>query len=79
MREDKAELRARVFLLEKERASLELRLNSQDGHQAAQMATIEHLQSQLLEAQQKVLIYFFNWTNRLICFLFCAFSQLRSD
>lgn len=63
MREDKAELRARVFLLEKERASLELRLSSQDGHQAAQMATIEHLQSQLLEAQQirqKVIIFFFN-------------------
>ncbi|XP_049785034.1 colorectal mutant cancer protein isoform X1 [Schistocerca cancellata] len=52
MREDKAELRARVYLLEKERASLELKLSSMDAHHAAQLATIQHLQSQLQETEQ---------------------------
>lgn len=52
MREDKAELRARVYLLEKERASLELKLSSLDAHQAAQLTTIQHLQIQLQETEQ---------------------------
>ncbi|KOX72327.1 Colorectal mutant cancer protein [Melipona quadrifasciata] len=47
MREDKAELRARVFLLEKERATIELKLNARDTQIAAQHAAIEHLQGQL--------------------------------
>lgn len=51
MREDKAELRARVFLLEKERATIELKLNARDTQIAAQHATIQHLQSQLNDAE----------------------------
>ncbi|XP_043480973.1 colorectal mutant cancer protein [Leptopilina heterotoma] len=41
LREDKAELRARIFLLEKERATIEIKLNARD-------AQIQHLQAQLL-------------------------------
>ncbi|XP_017889893.1 colorectal mutant cancer protein isoform X2 [Ceratina calcarata] len=51
MREDKAELRARVFLLEKERATIELKLNARDTQIAAQHAAIEHLQGQLADTE----------------------------
>ncbi|XP_047351396.1 colorectal mutant cancer protein isoform X2 [Vespa velutina] len=51
MREDKAELRARVFLLEKERATIELKLNAQETQIAAQHAAIEHLQGQLNDTE----------------------------
>ncbi|KAG9428298.1 Colorectal mutant cancer protein [Apis mellifera carnica] len=51
MREDKAELRARVFLLEKERATIELKLNARDTQIAAQHAAIEHLQGQLRDTE----------------------------
>jgi len=51
MREDKAELRARVFLLEKERATIELKLNARDTQITAQHATIQHLQGQLNDAE----------------------------
>ncbi|PSN36345.1 Colorectal mutant cancer protein [Blattella germanica] len=54
MREDKAELRARVYLLEKERSALELKLSSQEAHQAAQQATVQHLQSQLQDAERRL-------------------------
>ncbi|XP_044580956.1 colorectal mutant cancer protein [Cotesia glomerata] len=47
MREDKAELRARVFLLEKERSTIELKLNSREAQIAAQNTAIQHLQDQL--------------------------------
>ncbi|XP_046432887.1 colorectal mutant cancer protein isoform X2 [Neodiprion fabricii] len=51
MREDKAELRARVFLLEKERATIELKLGVQDTQIAAQYAAILHLQEQLRDME----------------------------
>ncbi|XP_063231776.1 colorectal mutant cancer protein isoform X2 [Bacillus rossius redtenbacheri] len=51
-REDKAELRARAYLLEKERASLELKLAAQEAQQAAQLAAAQHLRAQLQEAEQ---------------------------
>lgn len=51
MREDKAELRARVFLLEKERATIELKLNARDTQISAQHAAIEHLQGQLNDTE----------------------------
>ncbi|KAJ4451550.1 hypothetical protein ANN_03016, partial [Periplaneta americana] len=54
MREDKAELRARVYLLEKERSALELKLSSQEAHQAAQQATVQHLQAQLQDAERRL-------------------------
>ncbi|KAI4496144.1 hypothetical protein M0802_008011 [Mischocyttarus mexicanus] len=51
MREDKAELRARVFFLEKERATMELKLNAQETQIAAQHAAIENLQGQLNDTE----------------------------
>lgn len=48
LREDKAELRARIFLLEKERATIEMKLNARD-------AQIQHLQAQLLIMGSKVI------------------------
>ena len=51
MREDKAELRARVFLLEKERATIELKLNARDVQITAQNAAIQHLQGQLEDTE----------------------------
>ncbi|XP_024938476.1 colorectal mutant cancer protein isoform X2 [Cephus cinctus] len=51
MREDKAELRARVFLLEKERATIELKLSARDTQIAAQHAAIQHLQGQLSDTE----------------------------
>lgn len=47
MREDKTELRARVYLLERERESLELKLATLQSQQQAYMATVQHLQAQL--------------------------------
>ncbi|XP_044010602.1 colorectal mutant cancer protein isoform X2 [Aphidius gifuensis] len=51
MREDKAELRARVFLLEKERSTIELKLNSRDSQINAQHTAIQHLQGQLNDTE----------------------------
>lgn len=51
MREDKAELRARVFLLEKERATVDLKLNAREAQIAAQHAAIQHLQGQLSDTE----------------------------
>lgn len=51
MREDKAELRARVFLLEKERATIELKLEARDAQVATQHSTIQHLQGQLSDVE----------------------------
>jgi len=63
MREDKAELRARVFLLEKERATIELKLNARDTQIAAQHATIQHLQGQLSDAEAMLAMA----TNKVSC------------
>lgn len=54
MREDKAELRARVYLLERERSALELKLSSQEAQQAAQQATAQHLQAQLQDVERRL-------------------------
>ncbi|XP_034948586.1 LOW QUALITY PROTEIN: colorectal mutant cancer protein [Chelonus insularis] len=51
MREDKAELRARVFLLEKERSNIELKLSARDAQIAAQQTAIQHLQDQLSDTE----------------------------
>jgi len=50
LREDKAELAARLYLLEKERDSLELRLATSDTQRQVQEASIDHLQAQLQDA-----------------------------
>lgn len=49
MREDKAELRARVHLLEKERSSQELRVATQNAHLQALLQSVHHLQAQINE------------------------------
>ena len=54
VREDKAELRARVYLLERERSALELKLSSQEAQQAAQQATVQHLQAQLQDVERRL-------------------------
>lgn len=72
MREDKAELRARVFLLEKERATIELKLNAQETQIAAQHAAIEHLQGQLNDTEAMLSM------NKVIDFLFEGISFYKS-
>ncbi|CAL4060238.1 unnamed protein product, partial [Meganyctiphanes norvegica] len=47
MREDRAELRAQVYLLEREKAGLELRVGTCEAQAAAYCATIDHLRSEL--------------------------------
>ncbi|XP_066965341.1 colorectal mutant cancer protein isoform X1 [Macrobrachium rosenbergii] len=47
MREDRAELRAQVYLLEREKAGLELRVGTYEAQAAAYCATIDHLRSEL--------------------------------
>lgn len=49
MREDKAELRAKVHLLEKERSSQELRVAAQNAHLQALLQSVHHLQAQINE------------------------------
>ncbi|KAK7067309.1 hypothetical protein SK128_003168 [Halocaridina rubra] len=47
MREDRAELRAQVYLLEREKAGLELRVGTYEAQAAAYCTTIDHLKSEL--------------------------------
>lgn len=47
MREDRAELRAQVYLIEREKAGLELRVGTCEAQAAAYCATIDHLRSEL--------------------------------
>ena len=47
MREDKADLRAQVHLLEKEKKSLELIISSQQAQEHALKTHIQHLQDEL--------------------------------
>ncbi|RXG57515.1 Usher syndrome type-1C protein-binding protein 1 [Armadillidium vulgare] len=49
IREDRAELRAQVYLLEREKTGLELRVGTCEAQAAAYVATIDHLKSQLNE------------------------------
>ncbi|KAG8290849.1 hypothetical protein J6590_074099 [Homalodisca vitripennis] len=50
MREDKCELRAKIYLLERERENQELKVASLQSQQQAHLATIQHLQAQLQDA-----------------------------
>ncbi|KAK4316300.1 hypothetical protein Pmani_012521 [Petrolisthes manimaculis] len=47
IREDRAELRAQVYLMEREKAGLELRVGTCEAQAAAYCATIDHLKSEL--------------------------------
>lgn len=63
MQEEKAELKAQVYLLEKEKTSLELQLSSREAQEQAYLVQIEHFKSELQEESElveklKVNIYF---------------------
>ncbi|XP_069172163.1 LOW QUALITY PROTEIN: colorectal mutant cancer protein [Procambarus clarkii] len=49
MREDRAELRAQVYLMDREKAGLELRVGTCEAQAAAYCATIDHLKSELAQ------------------------------
>ncbi|XP_042224698.1 colorectal mutant cancer protein-like isoform X2 [Homarus americanus] len=51
MREDRAELRAQVYLMEREKAGLELRVGTCEAQAAAYCATIDHLKSELAQGR----------------------------
>ncbi|KAK8776955.1 hypothetical protein V5799_029698 [Amblyomma americanum] len=51
IKEEKAELKAQNYLLEKEKAALELRAGSWEAREQAYMVSIEHLRAQLADAR----------------------------
>lgn len=51
IKEEKAELKAQNYLLEKEKAALELRAGSWEAREQAYMVSIEHLRAQLADTQ----------------------------
>lgn len=48
-----AELKAQLYLLEKEKKSLELKLSSQEAQEQAYLVHIEHLKSEVEEQQEQ--------------------------
>lgn len=56
MREDKSELRARIFLLEREKENLDLKVATLHSQHQAHLATIQHLQAQLQDNDNDVII-----------------------
>ncbi|XP_060602738.1 colorectal mutant cancer protein-like isoform X1 [Ruditapes philippinarum] len=52
MKEEKAELKAQNYLLEKEKRSLELRMNSMESQEHAYLVQIEHLKSEVTEGSR---------------------------
>lgn len=54
MREDKTELRTRIFLMERERESQELKVATLQSQLQAHLTTIQHLQAQLHLADSQV-------------------------
>ena len=57
MREEKADLRAQVYMMEKEKRSLELTVSSQQAQELAMKTHIEHLQDELENQDSLVIIY----------------------
>ena len=56
MREERADLRAQVYLMEQEKKSLELLINSQKAQEMALKTHIKHLQEEL-ENQESMVRY----------------------
>ncbi|XP_076323234.1 colorectal mutant cancer protein-like isoform X2 [Tachypleus tridentatus] len=54
VKEEKAELKAQVYLLEKEKGALELRLSSHEAQEQAYLVHIEHLKTELKEQEHTV-------------------------
>ena len=53
LKEERAELKHRIYLLEKERRSLELKINSREAQEQAYIVHIEHLKSEVKEQIRK--------------------------
>ena len=56
MREEKADLRAQVYMMEKEKRSLELTVSSQQAQELVMKTHIEHLQDELENQDSLVII-----------------------
>ncbi|CAB3361233.1 Hypothetical predicted protein [Cloeon dipterum] len=54
LREEKAELRAKCHILEREKVAMELRLNGQEAHRQAQVAALHSLQQQLKDSENRL-------------------------
>ncbi|GFT60433.1 colorectal mutant cancer protein [Trichonephila clavipes] len=54
IKEEKAEFKAQVYLLEKEKTSLELQLNSREAQEQAYLVQIEHFKSELQEQAEVI-------------------------
>ena len=52
-KEEKAELKAKNYLIEKEKKALELKINSRDAQEHAYIVHIEHLKAEVKEAIKK--------------------------
>ncbi|XP_053533167.1 colorectal mutant cancer protein isoform X2 [Ictalurus punctatus] len=53
MKEEMAELKAQLYLLEKEKKALELKLNTREAQEQAYLVHIEHLKSEVEEQQEQ--------------------------
>lgn len=53
LKEERAELKHRIYLLEKEKRSLELKMNSREAQEQAYIVHIEHLKSEVKEQIKK--------------------------
>lgn len=51
--EEMAELKAQLYLLEKEKKALELKLNSREAQEQAYLVHIEHLKSEVEEQKEQ--------------------------
>lgn len=58
MREEKADLRAQVYTLEKEKKSLELTLTSNHAEEVALKAHIKQLQDELVDNQDSLVRFY---------------------
>jgi len=54
LREEKADLRARCHMLEREKVAMELRMSGQEAHRQAQGAALHTLQQQLKDSENRL-------------------------
>ena len=66
MREEKADLRGKVYTMEKEKKSLELTISTLNAQEMAMKTHIQHLQDEL-ENQDNLVRSLFNHYNYIIC------------
>ena len=65
MREEKADLRRKVYIIEKEKKSLELTIGSLNAQEVALKTHIQHLQDEL-ENHELLVIYFVSINSNFI-------------